>query len=162
MKLAPTRPFPAVWGQRIAYCNVSALLVVATDIRGTLLASVPRVWSSPMCVWMRWAVTRAPKKACHEMSEKGPFWGQLKVKAPKRKVSGRPSDGCHRVQSTEGLGTRRVPPADIWHIWHMTPSPCHWWPAWRHSSRGSPRCRATPNRRSHSRGWSWAGGRIIR
>jgi hypothetical protein len=35
-----------------------------------------------MCVWMRWAVTRAPKKACHEMSEKGPFWGQLKVKAP--------------------------------------------------------------------------------
>jgi hypothetical protein len=82
MKLAPTRPFPAVWGQRIAYCNVSALLVVATDIRGTLLASVPRVWSSPMCVWMRWAVTRAPKKACHEMSEKGPFWGQLKVKAP--------------------------------------------------------------------------------
>jgi hypothetical protein len=82
MKLAPTRPFPAVWGQRIAYCNVSALPVVATDIRGTLLASVPRVWSSPMCVWMRWAVTRAPKKACHEMSEKGPFWGQLKVKAP--------------------------------------------------------------------------------
>eukprot|EP01047_Picozoa_sp_COSAG01_P004061 COSAG01_NODE_129_length_24935_cov_39.324368_26_plen_136_part_00 len=77
------RPFPAVWGQRIAYCNVSALLVVAMDIRGTLLASVPRVWSSPMCVWMRWAVTRAPKKACHEMSEKGSFWGQLlKVKAP--------------------------------------------------------------------------------
>ena len=78
--LAPTRPFPAVWGQRIAYCNGSALLVVAMDIRGTLLASVPRVWSSPMCVWMRWAVTRAPKKACHEMSEKGLKSAQIKVR----------------------------------------------------------------------------------
>ena len=64
--LWPPRCFPAVWGQRIGYCNGSALLVVAMDIRGTLLASVPRVWSSPMCAWTRWAVTRAPKKTWHE------------------------------------------------------------------------------------------------
>ena len=69
--LWPPRCFPAVWVQRIGYCNGSALLVVAMDIRGTLLASVPRVWSSPMCAWTRWAVTRAPKKTWHEMSEKG-------------------------------------------------------------------------------------------
>jgi hypothetical protein len=86
MKLAPTRPFPAVWGQRIGYCNVSALLVVAMDIiRGTLLASVPRVWSSPVCVWTTWAVTRAPKKRWHEMSEKAHFEANSrKVKAPVR------------------------------------------------------------------------------
>ena len=78
----PKGASPAVWGLWIGYCNVSALLVVAMDIRGTLLASVPRVWSSPVCVWTTWAVTRAPKKTSHEMSEKGLKSAQIKVKAP--------------------------------------------------------------------------------
>jgi hypothetical protein len=48
--LAPRCCFPAVWGQRIAYCNVYAILVVAMDIRDTLLASVPGVWGRPIHV----------------------------------------------------------------------------------------------------------------
>jgi hypothetical protein len=45
-----------------------------------------------MWVWTRWAVTRAPKKTSHEMSEKVPFWGQLKVKAPKGSLK---PNSCH-------------------------------------------------------------------